>query len=119
MAEDRSTRQSEHKTEVRSARQSGYRTEVRNARWSMYRTEIRSIRQKTCRTEYRTIRQTEHRRDRSIMHLQRLYSSLTVENVQMESWRCFRMDTVSFAARTICRDRMIFMCHRRRSADLI
>ena len=60
---------------------------------------------------------TKHRNVHSIMPRQRQYS-LTVEREQTESLRYFRMDMGLSDVRIIFREKMIFMYHLLRYADL-
>ena len=106
-------------SDSKTASRSACRIEIRNARIvsrNVHRTEIRIVRNASL-SVYRTEIRSACRKDRSIMLHQR-QRSLTAENAQMESWRYFRTDMGLSAVRIICREKMIFMYHLPRSADL-
>ena len=77
---------------------------------------IRSGTRKVTRTAARKAIRNEIR---NVTRLHPRQRSLTAARKQMVSWKCFRMDTALSAAKIICREKMISMFRRPRSAASI
>ena len=64
-------------------------------------------------------RSIRHRRIMTVLRSKKISSASTVEIQRAVFWRLWQTDSVLSAVKTICRENMMFMWHRPRSADLI
>ena len=79
-------------------------------------TTARSM-ERTCM--HRRNRSIRHRRIMTVLRSKKISSVSTVEIQRAVFWRLWQTDSVLSAVKTICRENMMFMWHRPRSADLI
>ena len=79
-------------------------------------TAARSM-ERTCM--HRRSRPIRCRRIMTVLRSKKISSASTVEIQRAVFWKLWQTDSVLSAVKTICRENMMFMWHRPRSADLI